>query len=830
MTVKRLQKKQSIGKLPLIAAVLTVLFLTATLNVVLANNDAAQNVAFWLWTFLGRLHPMVVHFPVALLLFAALLEIITYRNFQSPLRPAIQLLIKGGAISAVLSVAFGWLLAQDGDYGDDLLFWHQWIAISTALLASLAWRQLHSLRDQPVKSSILRYRTLLLLTTIGVAVAGHYGASLTHGKDYLSETLPWNRQSDNIVASQEVSAFLTSSKEALSPEQEAQLNVQVRAILAHNCYQCHGEEKVKGELRLDEKEFVFKGGENGPVVVPGNPTESELYRRITLPADHKDVMPSKGKILSKKDIEVIEFWIKKGAPWPDDAEKVQVFKEAPLAPREPVLPAVVNGRQHPIDRLLTKYFTKNNIEWPSLVNDKIFLRRAYLDIIGLLPSPKEVEVFLNDQRPEKRQLLVRELLNREDDYAMHWLTFWNDALRNDYTGPGYITRGRFNITNWLYQSIKCNQPYDLMVKELVNPTDASKGFVEGIRWRGTVNASQTTEMQAAQNVAQVFLGVNLKCASCHNSFTSNWKLTDAYAFANIFADSSLEINRCDKPTGRYTRPGMLWEALGSIDSLAPRNVKMAQLAENMVKPENGRFYRTIVNRIWAQLMGRGLVEPVDIMDNDPWDQDLLDWLAVHFQRQGTDLKELIYLITTSNAYQLPSAGFKAPSDLMTKDFVFNGVVRKRMTAEQFADAAGLVAGPLFYDSMMMYKPVIGGQSPTFARASLVANNAFLKALGRPNRENVSTSRESQPNLLQALELTNGDRFNGAMVRAAEKWKQQYRTAEMIIEEVYQRALHRSPQPKEKAAAMKWLGTNPSVEAIQDLFWAVLLLPEFQIIY
>jgi uncharacterized membrane protein len=822
----RIQK----NRLGLIASALIFFLLTAVLNGVYAQSGDEAAASFWLWTFLGRLHPMIVHFPIGLLLFAAVLEGISYRNFQSPYRPGINGLILAGVISSGVSAAFGWLLAQDGDYGEDLLFWHQWIGIATfglACVTGLFLKQaIRSLQLQKIKI----YRLSLLCTIIGVSVAGHYGASLTHGKDYLTETLPWSSSEEALADNPAVSALLTSQTETLTPEQEVQLNVQVRAILAHNCYQCHGEEKVKGELRLDEKKYVFQGGESGPVIVPGDPEKSDLFRRINLPADHKDVMPTKGKLLSKSDIAIIELWIRKGAPWPDDAEKQTLFREASLAPRNPPLPSVVDGRTNPIDRLLNVYFQQNDIEWPSLVDDKTFIRRVYLDIIGLLPTPAEFQAFANDTRPDKRELLVRELLSREDAYAQHWLTFWNDALRNDYTGPGYITGGRFNITDWLYQSIKNNKPYDQFVQELVSPTDASKGFVEGIRWRGAVNASQVTEMQAAQNVAQVFLGVNLKCASCHNSFTSNWKLTDAYAFANIFADSSLEINRCDKPTGKFTRPGMLWRELGQIDSLASRKEKMAQLAQNIVKPENGRLYRTLVNRIWAQLMGRGLVEPVDLMDNEPWNQDLLDWLAYDFQQNGKNIKELIYLIATSKAYQLPSVGFKAPTEWMDKSYVFKGVIRKRLTAEQFADAAGLVAGPLFFDSMRMYQPVVTTATPAFTRASLVANNRFLTALGRPNRENVSTSRESQPNLLQALELTNGDRFNAGMQKAAAQWKAQYKTGDAILQELYSRALNRQPNKKEKAAALKWLGTNPNEEVIQDFFWAMLLLPEFQLIY
>jgi hypothetical protein len=173
-----------------------------------------------------------------------------------------------------------------------------------------------------------------------------------------------------------------------------------------------------------------------------------------------------------------------------------------------------------------------------------------LDVVGLIPSPEEIRAFTADTVADKRAILVKKLLNRNVDYAQHWLTFWNDALRNDYTGTGYITGGRFDITTWLYQSLKANKPYNRFVRELISPTKESEGFIRGIRWRGTINSSQRVEMQAAQNVSQVLLGLNLKCASCHDSFISDWKLADSYAFANVFADTTLEIHRCDKPTGK----------------------------------------------------------------------------------------------------------------------------------------------------------------------------------------------------------------------------------------------------------------------------------------
>ena len=805
-----------------------------------ATNGYAESAAviavqdnFWLWRFLGRLHPLIVHFPVGLLVFSAIFELLTLKNFFSPLRSGIKLLLGAGILSAIFSVIAGLLLAKEGGYEKQLLTLHQWIGITTACLGGIAWIILYSILKKQQTNLIKYYRGVLWISALGVAIAGHFGASLTHGKDYLTATLPWSTE---YIAPNKINFDISSFKNdtsKLTKQQAAELNIQVRAILAHNCYKCHGAEKIKGDLRLDRKDMLFKGGENGIIVVPFKPNESELLRRITLPSNHKDAMPSKGKKLSEGDIAIIKFWIEKGAPWPDGAE-APIFRVAELAPRNPTLPKATAQLTNPVDLFTNKYFNTNRISWPTVVDDRTYLKRIYLDIIGLLPTPKELENFVQDKRKDKRALWVRKLLNQKDTYATHWLSFWNDALRNDYTGTGYITRGRFNITDWLYKSLQSNKPYDLFVKELIRPTDASKGFIEGIKWRGVVNASQRTEIQAAQNISQVFLGLNLKCASCHNSFVSDWKLEDAYAFANIFSDTSLEINRCDKPTGKFTNARIPWKELGTIDSSAKRLIKLSQLADNIVKPENGRLYRTLVNRIWAQLMGRGLIEPVDIMDNQPWSQDLLDWMAFNFQQNKSNIKELIYLITTSNTYQLPSVGFKDPAKIVSAEYKFTGILRKRMTAEQFADAAGAVIGPLFYDSMRKYKPkYLVGYDTTiypFTRAALVANNPFLTALGRPNRETVITSRESQANLLQALELTNGERFNKMLKKGAENWKQKYASSDTIIHEIYWRALQREAKPNEYQIAKKILGENPAVESIQDLFWVILLLPEFQIIY
>ena len=545
-------------------------------------------------------------------------------------------------------------------------------------------------------------------------------------------------------------------------------------------------------------------------------------------------MPEKGKLLSKEEIQLLTLWVEKGAPWPDGVAQQSVYRVAALAPRKPELPPAKPGLENPIDRWVDQYFEQNQLSWNTPVDDRTFLRRTSLDIIGLLPSPQELAAFQADTNPNKREIWIQNLLDRTDDYSQHWLTFWNDALRNDYTGTGYITGGRFAITDWLYTSIRENKPYDQFVRELLNPTQKSKGFIEGIRWRGTVNASQRTEMQAAQNVGQVLLGLNLKCASCHDSFISDWKLDQAYAFANIFADSTLEISRCEQPTGKLAQTKILWEELGEIDSLATKAEKLRQLADQLVQPANGRMYRTAVNRIWKQLMGRGMVEPVDEMDNEPWSQDLLDWLAVDFVENGYDLKRLIYQITTSKIYQSPSVAVSSAEKLMAEDFKFQGVIRRRITAEQFSDAVAEISAPLFDSVEVKFRPYQlipeAKTNLSFARASLVANNEFLKALGRPNREIVSTSRDSQASLLQALELSNGEKLNKSLVKGGEKWTVAFADPVALTENLYAKALLRKPSPQELEVAQKALGPNPNPSSVQDLLWAVFLLPEFQLIY
>ena len=457
---------------------------------------------------------------------------------------------------------------------------------------------------------------------------------------------------------------------------------EVMPVLKKHCSECHTGQRKEGGLAMNTRAQLVKGGESGAAVVPGKAAKSLLLHRIRT-ADEDARMPPEGARLTAKQVAILDEWIQAGLPWESGVSLGVSAWEPPLQPRQVTLPPPHAGREHPIDRLLDADLARHQRQTPGPISDAAFLRRVSLDTIGLLPTTKVLEEFLANQATDKRERFIDRLLTDDIAYADHWLTTWNDLLRNDYTGTGFITKGRTQITGWLYSALRENKPYDQMVRELIAPSDASAGFINGIQWRGEVNASQSREIQFAQNISQVFLGINMKCASCHDSFIDRWTLSEAYNLAAIYSDHPLELNRCDKPTGQMATPKWIFPEIGNVDPQAPKGERLEQLAELMTHPQNGRFTRTVVNRLWHRLMGRGIVHPVDAMHTQPWNEDLLDYLAVRFAADGYNLRKFIRFVMTSQAYQSQTAILEADPG---EDYVYAGPLAKRMTAEQFLDA------------------------------------------------------------------------------------------------------------------------------------------------
>ena len=587
----------------------------------------------------------------------------------------------------------------------------------------------------------------------------------------------------------------------------------IKPILEKNCTKCHANGKRKGGFSIDHVHSVEAGGDSGPAIVKGKGSASLLVN-LLLSNDPDELMPAKGDRLLLTEVALLRAWIDQGLQW-EKGFTFAKFRNAPLAPRKVELPQ--GPESNPIDRILSPYYKKHNLDSKLSVSDGVYVRRAFLDTIGLLPSSGEVEKFSVDKGEEKRARLVSELLKDNESYAEHWITFWNDCFRNSYTRQ-YHGGGGKKITDWLKKSLIENKPYDQFVRELIDPVNGSDGFIKGIIWRGTVNASQVAEMQAAQNVAQVFLGLNIKCASCHDSFINDWTLKQTYALASIFSDGPMDIHRCNKPTGEKASPAFLYPELGNIDPKASRSERVKQLSGIITSPKNGRLARTAVNRLWAIFLGRGLVEPVDEMDNPSWNQDLLDWLAVDFVEHGYDLKHTINLILASNAYQRPSVAL----DEDATEYIFEGPVVRRMSAEQFLDGLDQVILAASADA----KDRDTGRK----RAGMRNLDRLMRTLGRPKRDVVVTRRESTATTAQLIELSNGKPLADLMMRGGQAWVKLEKEPELIVGSIFSSALGRLPSELETKSAQKIIGDPVNAKGVEDLLWMLAMHPEFQLIH
>jgi len=508
-------------------------------------------------------------------------------------------------------------------------------------------------------------------------------------------------------------------------------------------------------LWLNTRAEILAGGVSGPAVVPGASKDSLLFQRVS--GTKPPLMPVGGKRLDEAELGILRAWIDQGAKAEEPPPPAKWV--APLAPRRPSLPEAAAAQGNIIDAYLDAYLRRMRLTRAAPVSDEGFLRRASFDLWGLPASPEQRKAFLADARPDKRARLVDTLLAARRHFSEHWISFWNDLLHND-EGVTYIG-DRKTITPWLRKALESDMPYDRMVQALLNPSgpDDPEGFVLGVNWRGDVSASQRPVIQAAQNSAQVFLGVNLKCNACHDSFISSWKLKDAYGLASFFADERLEIVRCDVRTGEMASPKFLYPQLGSVAPEATLAERRQAVASLFTKRENGRFARTFVNRVWERLFGRGFIKPADEMDAEPWDADLLDWLAHEFATQGFDIDWLLRQIMTSRAYQLPAVTSRGGEE---KSYVFRGPHYRRLSAEQFADAVSAVTGEW---------RVLGSAKPEpgeYAREWRFKASPLSRALGRPQRDLAVTERNNDPATLQMLELVNGRTLAGLLHRGSQR--------------------------------------------------------------
>lgn len=491
---------------------------------------------------------------------------------------------------------------------------------------------------------------------------------------------------------------LAASGHSLPAQQAIDFAHDVVPVLKKHCVACHGGREAKGSFSMNHRDLLVDSGH----VVAGKPDESDFLERIASADKKLQMPPADRERVSPQELRILRAWIAEGLVWDEGFSFAATAYEPPLMPRRPELPPAMDARENPVDRILDAYLSSHQIERPQPINDTAFLRRIHLDLVGLLPEPDALAAFIADRSPDKRERVIGQLLNNNIAWADHWLSFFNDLLRNDYSGTGFITGGRQQVSAWLYEALVSNKPFDQFARELIAPpSSASQGYIDGIRWRGEVSAGQTVEIQFAQSVSQSFLGINMKCASCHDSFIDRWKLEEAYGLAAVYSAQPMQIHRCDKPVGKQAEAKWLFPELGQIDGSLPREERLKQLATLMTHPDNGRFTRTIVNRLWYKLMGRGIVHPLDAMQSEPWNSDLLDYLAVYLADHHYDLKSVVSLIAASQAYQSRCVARSGDGgEKGTGGYVYRGSVSRRMTAEQFLDSVWQITGaaPLKFDA------------------------------------------------------------------------------------------------------------------------------------
>jgi hypothetical protein len=580
---------------------------------------------------------------------------------------------------------------------------------------------------------------------------------------------------------------------------------QIQPILEASCLECHQGGKPKGGLHLDTLAGALKGGKSdGAAIVPGEPAKSSLLTRIRS-EDPDEMMPPKGHRLAATDVALIEQWIKEGAAWPE---------------------------YRPLSTRLT-----------PLTDDLAFLRRVTLDTVGVPPSPDEIAAFAADTSPDKRAKAIDRLL-ADPRAADHQMGYWQDVLAENpnILNPTLNNSGPFRW--WIYESLIDRKPLDLMVTELLRLKGSSAAG--GPAGFGIASQNDVPMAAKATIVTTAFLGVETKCARCHDAPAHTSKQEQVFALAALLETKAVKVPATSSVSMAKLREGgrkplieVTLEPGASVephwpfpefsqesiaDDLAfdPKDPR-DRLATLITAPQNERFAQVMANRIWARLMGRGLVE-------QPWDwerskhshPDLLRWLGRELVRSGYDADHLRRLILNSHAYQ-------RATDLTQKltNPLYVAPAPRRLSAEQVVDSMFATTGKPFrteeasldIDSIReQANSVTLGQPrrawmltstsnerdrPALALPRIQAVCDVMAAFGwRASRPDPVTERESSANSLQPAILSNGT-MGTWVTRLSDDhglttpafWA---RSPADFVDELFLRVLTRRPTAAEKA--------------------------------
>jgi hypothetical protein len=481
-----------------------------------------------------------------------------------------------------------------------------------------------------------------------------------------------------------------------------------------------------------------------------------------------------------------------------------------------------------VDTLVHAKLKKLRLVPSAVCDDATFIRRAGLDLIGLLPTPAEVERFVADAASDKRVRLVDALVQRReftDVWVMKWAELLQIRAQQDRVSP----KAALHYYQWLQDKLAANVPIDQVVKGLLTATGSTLRQPAANFYQIEPDPLKLTE-----NVAQVFMGMRIQCAQCHNHPFDRWTLNDYYGFAAFFPQigrkggedprETIIFDRGDGEvkhlvSGRPMKP----KFLGGAEPELKGQSRRAVLAEWLASPDNPYFARNLVNLVWAHFFGRGIIEPADDVriSNPPSNPELLEALAARFTESKYDWRRLVRELCASRTYQLST---RANDSNALDDRNFSKAALRRIRAEVLLDCISQVT-----DTKDKFPSL-----PLGARAVQIADGNtstyFLTAFGRATRETVcSCEVKTEPNLSQALHLLNGSTINdklqqGGVVKGLLR---EGRTPAEIVDELYLRCLARKPTAEETGKLAGFLAdAKRSEQVLNDVFWSLLNSKEF----
>jgi hypothetical protein len=630
----------------------------------------------------------------------------------------------------------------------------------------------------------------------------------------------------------------------------------VEPLLDKQCLKCHAGVRQQGGLDLRSLDTILRGGGSGPAIIPGKPAESRIVQFIVAKSE-MHMPPDLKKQLSVEEIAILKTWIAL-LPAPKSKLALGTSTNTTWVPEyladyrrtyqsHEVVPATLSGSAA-IDWFLQTDWKRDHIEPARLSDDAAFVRRIYLDLAGRIPSREELKLFLGDARKDRRAQLIGSLIASED-YPRHMREVFDAVLMGRPAGDNARARVERGWNAFLENSFRVNRPWNDMVHDILTAR-ATNGPGHGADWFLAERKDSTQAI--AEAVAPIAFGVQIKCAQCHNHPLS-WEIEQRHYWGLVAV-----FNR-SKNVETDTGPGVAESAIGGFINFAnlkkesqpavlaflngkavaekipgandkeidspdlyvvppakegtkphspavPKFSRREAFADS-VTHDNPQLARAFVNRLWADLMGRGIVHPADQIDSRhrPSHPELLEWLSQDFAQSGYDVKRLVQTIVSSRAYQLDSKpGGKAPP--LPESFA--RALDKPLSAEQLLHSLWIATGTKVEPS-----------------ATAALERTFAAKFPDLMAENYN------PSLQQALFLTNSPVLDSLLLPVPGNTVAQLmalKSNEARVRGAFGAVLGRAPDAVELRQCQSILAAQSPEKGVKNLLWALLTCAEFQV--